>query len=195
MRIVVGLAIIVACVLLAITVWRFTAYSQMVTAQDDKMRASFVANSGNQNLLLIRGWQRKELEQILADFLQLYGLADSSVLKMEAKSSDTFVITFPHDIEPKLLLFLVNYVQYPKKFDLTERSIGVLGRVVLTAAFGVPDTGLIGKQAVIYVPANDTEYDLVYARLESGGVYIIPFTSLIWKATDDARMPRTVAGL
>ena len=90
---------------------------------------------------------------------------------------------------------MVNYVRYPKKFDLSHRSIGVLGRVVLTAAFGVPDSALIGNRAVIYVPSNDTEYDLVYARVESGRTYTIPFTSLIWEATGAARMPAEVSGL
>jgi hypothetical protein len=167
----------------------------MAAVQDEKMTSPLSLNPSNKTTLSIRGWHRAEVDQILEDFYRLYSLPDSSSLRIEAKSNDIFVLTFPQDIQPKLFLFLVNYIQYPKNFDLTHRFIGVLGRVVLTPGFGAPDSALVGKLTVIYVPANDTEYDLVYARVESGTTYRIPFTTLSWKMTEDSRMPAAVAGL
>jgi hypothetical protein len=194
MRPIVGPVVVGACVLLALAIWRLTVFSQVATAQDDRMTASFIPNPSNETSLSVRGWRRSELNQILTDFLRLYGLSDQSEYKLEAKSDDTFVITFPGDIQPTLCLFLVNYVRYPQNFDLSHRSIGVLGHVVLSAAFGAPDT-LVGKRAAIYVPSNDIEFDLVYAKVESQSTYRISFTNLIWEAARDARVPKAISGL
>jgi len=189
------LAIAGACILLTVVLARFALSLQKAAAQDTEMTASFVADPNNRNTLSVHGWTRGELDRMLADFRSCYELSDSPDWTVEAKSGDTFTIAFPQDIQPKYFLFLVNYLRYPKNFDLANRSIGVLGRVVLTKAFGVPDPALIGKQAEIYVPADDAEYDEVYARVETGAVYRIPFTNMIWKAMDEARGPAEIAGL
>jgi len=155
--------------------------------------APFVPNPNNTTVVLVRGWNRTELEKILGDFLPGYELPASTV-KIAEKPNDILAITFPNDINPDFLCYLVNYIQYPKDFELEGRSIGVLGRVVLTAAFGIPDPSFVGKQAELYVPAYDDQYDLVYAKVDSRP-YIVSFTNLIWKPTDDARTPSEIAGL
>jgi hypothetical protein len=181
--------------LLAILLLRFMAGLQTAVTQDKLMTASFVADPNNKTSLSVRGWNRPELAKILTDFRRLYDLPEASEWVIEEKSGDVFTVTFPRDIQPKLFLFLVNYCRYPKDLDLNGRSIGVLGRAVLTAAYGVPDDSLIGKEAEIYVPADDIEYDEVYARVERGEAYRIPFTNLIWKAASEARVPAEIAGL
>ena len=163
--------------------------------QDKKMTAAFVANANNHITVAVRGWNRVELDRILKDFRRLYNLPENSEWIIAKKGDYNFVIAFPNDIQPKLLYFLVNYIKYPKKLDLTGRSIGVLASVVLTGAFGAPDPALISKPAVIYVPANDTDYDMVYVRIESDQAFKIPFTTLIWEPVSDARMPNEVSGL
>src|SRR5580704_13491238 len=75
----------------------------LIRRQSKQRRCSFRA-----------GWDRGELDRIVADFLRSYGVPESSALRIEAKSDRALAITFPNDIEPKLLLFLINYVQYPR---------------------------------------------------------------------------------
>jgi hypothetical protein len=181
--------------LLIVALSRVVTTFQTASAQNEKVTSSFVPDARNETTLSIRGWEQMVLNRILADFGRLYGLLNSSPYRVEPRSNDTFVVTFPGDIEPRLLLFLVNYVRYPKGFDLANRSIGVLARAVLTPAFGAPASALVGTRANFYVPANDTEYDLVYAQDESGRAYRIPFTSLRWEPAADARVPETVSGL
>lgn len=130
----------------------------------------------------------------MTDFSGQYDLSRAAIV-VEAGPANVLTVTFPNDIEPKLLFFLVNYIQYPNGFDLGRRTIGAMAHVILTPAFGVPDLELIGKRATMYVPADDTEYDLIYARTESGDAYQISFTNLIWERVADARVPVAGRGL
>jgi hypothetical protein len=189
MRGFVALVVIGAGILVLIAVVRLAQSSSKALAQDRAMSSAFVANPANGIILSVRGWNHGELSRILSDFRGLYDLPTRSDWTVADDLHGDLSIAFPGDIEPKLLLFLVNYIAYPKNFDLTHRAIGILCRVTLTSAFGVPDASLVGKKAMIYVPANDTEYDLVYAKVESGEAYRIPFTTLIWEPVSDARMP------
>lgn len=159
------------------------------------MSSAFVADPNNKIVLSVRGWSKTELEKILGDFLRSYQLPVSPTISIKVISSDNFSIAFPRDIEPSTLFFLVNYLAYPRDFDLTHRSIGILCHVVITPAFGAPNAALIGQQAEIYVPAHDTEYDLVFAQTEAGKAYKIPFTTLIWEPVNDPRVPETIKGL
>jgi len=168
---------------------------QKGSTQDWMTADGFVADKNNQTSVSVRGWSQSELDKILAYFLGAYELSGKMSVKVTAKSDGVLTIAFPDDIPPTILLFLVNYLKYPKDFDLTQRSIGVLGRVALTSAFDLPDPKLLGQRADIYVPADDDQYDLVYAKTETGAVYKIPFTNLRWKSVDTARTPTANAGL
>jgi hypothetical protein len=174
---------------------RFVVSMQRGGEQDQQMIAAYVANPNNQTTLVVRGWNRAELDKILSGFLPAYDLPVDSTVKIKEESADKFTITFPNDIQPKFLYFLVNYLQYPKEVDPKNRSIAVVARVVLTSAFGAPNDALVGKNAMIYVPANDTDYDLVYIRIEQGQAYKISFTDLVWQPVDKMRIPNSIVGL
>jgi hypothetical protein len=195
MRILIALLVIVAGMAAVFAFQHMRSSAREANDQANKITSSFVPNPHNDNSVVVRGWAGAELERILGDFRQSYEIPQASGWSMTAGPGGELVIAFPNDIEPRLLFFLVNYIQYPKGFDLTQRTIAVLSHVVLTPAFGIPDNTLIGKHAVIYVPSNDTEYDLVCAKVENGGAYEIPFTNLIWKRASDPRMPNAVKSL
>lgn len=174
---------------------RFTMFLSAANAQNEKMTNAFVPNPDNRTSVTVHGWRRPELDKILSYLREAYEVSMSSRRLVTERSNDTFVISFPNDIPPKILYFLVNYLQYPKEFDLKNRAIGVVGRIVLSTACGIPDDSLAGKSAEIYVPANDTDYDLVYLRTEDGEAFEISFTDLIWKRAQQARLPQTMNGL
>jgi hypothetical protein len=173
---------------------RFTASYRAGTAQNAQMTAAFVPNPENNTVVSVRGWSQADMKRILADFLPAYESRADSV-QVNAGTDDRITLTFPHDIQPKILYFLVNYIRYPKGFDLKRRSIGVVARVVLNQSFGVPEPRLIGRHAEIYVPANDTEFDLVFAKVDSDEVYQISFAGLIWQRVEGARIPKDIVGL
>jgi len=188
MRVLVMIAVVCACALALLFSYK------AANAQRQRAASPFVADTDNKTSLSVKGWEQAELGKIVADFSKQYDLP-STAMKIRTQSSKAAVMTFPNDIEPRLLFFLVNYVQYPNGFDLKGRSIAAVAHVILTPAFGVPDSMLIGKPAEIYVPAHDTEYDLVYAQVGSQKAYRIPFTNLIWQAAADARVPAAIGGL
>lgn len=173
---------------------RFVSSYRAGVAQDTQMAAAFIPSVENKNVVLVRGWSEADIRRILADFLPAYELRANSVL-VTAESDGRIELRFPNDIQPKILYFLVNYIQYPKDFDLKNRSIGVVGHVVLNKSFGVPEPRLLDRHADIYVPANDTEFDLVYAKIDTGEVYQISFTDLVWKRMNDARTPKEIVGM
>ncbi len=194
------LIVILVCVLIigglaAYAFVRLSTFASAAKAQDERMTTTFVPDANNRTSVTVRGWKRPELEKMLSYLREAYEVPASSPWVLTARSDDVFVISFPNDIFPRLLYFLVNYLQYPKEFDVKGRSIGVLGRIVLTTACGIPEDRLAGKSAEVYVPANDTDFDRVYLRTDDGEAYVIPFTDLIWKHAQEARRPQTIEGL
>jgi len=163
-------------------------------AQDARMTASFVADPNNKTSVKVVGWNQQEVSRIASDFTDLYQLPVGT-LRIESSGGNKFQILFPLDIPPKLLLFLVNYIQYPNGLSLDGRSIGVSAHVELTPAFGVPDPALVGRSAIIYVPSDDTDHDLVYVQIEHGSTYRVSFQNLIWESETAARMPASIGHL
>jgi hypothetical protein len=158
------------------------------------MQSAYQPKPENEKSIVIVGWTEDELNKILAYFGGVYGLPPSALV-VTKHGDNLFQISFPDDIEPRIFFFLVNYLRYPKDFDLRNRTIGVLGHARLNQAFGIPDSSLDGIRAKIYVPANDKEFDNVYVQLESGKAFKIPFTRLIWESVDDPRIPDQIRNL
>jgi len=151
----------------------------------------FVPNPTNDKLLTSSGWRASELEKILRDFQAIYNgrLHSTFTTKTTPVSSTQFRISFPNDIEPMLFHFLVNYARYPKDLDLSNRAISIAGSSTLDQYFALPDPSLIGQKALIYVPIDDHEFDLVYVKTEQGQVYEDSFASSKWKLIQNPRLP------
>ena len=140
--------------------------------------------------LLVRGWSDTELRQILGDFQRLSGDRLSSNFSTEIHIGDGAVlwVTFPADIPSVDFCFLVNYVQYPKGFDLNSRPILVAGRAIITSEFLPSDQSLVGKRILVYVPSEDKRYDEVFAQAE-GQSYEFPFARTGFIRAQEPRLP------
>ena len=112
-----------------------------------------------------------------------------------AETGNKLAIRFPKGIAADKFLILVNYLNYPRGFDLASRSIGVVGHLQLAPEFSSPDATLAGKQAMFYVPSNDTAYDVIRAKVENGAYYCISLTDMAWKPVDEALLPDGAKGL
>ncbi len=152
--------------------------------------------TGSQNgpTISVRGYSSKETDSIMTAFAQLYDL-DLSSVSVGAGRNGTEIISLPGDIDPKFFLFLVNYLCYPDTPVAMGRTIGVLGRATVSQGFLVPAPSLIGQAARFYVPADDREHDVVYAKLASNEAFKIPFANLKWQRTEDARLPDAIHDL
>jgi hypothetical protein len=107
-------------------------------------------------------------------------MPDLKVALSEAETG-AIILRFPDDIDPQRFIFMVNYLHYPEHLDLKHRLISARGTCVLTSEFQLPDPKLIGARATFFVPADDTEYDVVLVATDSGDTYRIPFTNLRWQ--------------
>lgn len=190
------IAVIITIGIAAAFAVRMASRLSTAAAHANEMDASFVANPANDTVLSVRGWSKDELDRIIADFSNMYRDRAMPPLVVTQQPGSICAITFPQDISPSLLFYLVNYIQYPNGFDLKQRNIGAVAHTSLTSAFGIPNASLIGKRAAIYVPTNDKSYDLVYAKVQSSeATYEISFTDFVWQPVPDARMPGTIKGL
>ena len=136
------------------------------------------------------GWTNEELSGILTDFAGGYSDRLGTDFDYEVYPHDqaSICITFPHNIPADLFSFLVNYVQYPKDYDLKGRSITVVGRALISPDFHPPEKNLIGQKAVFYIPLNDKDYDVVHVRVGSE-TFANSFAAHRWKRVTDSRIP------
>jgi hypothetical protein len=156
----------------------------------------FTPNSDNDTEVLVTGWSDSELARILSDYRAMYSerLGPKFMIRTQRSDSGASRISFPNDIPPDLLSFLVNYLQYPRDFDLSKHTIAVLARTTLTRAFPVPSQEYVGQKARIYVPESDHEYDLVYVAVGSK-FFQQSFTDGLWKLVPNGRIPAKVQPL
>lgn len=136
--------------------------------------------------LLVGGLSKAEVMKILGHFRGLYDVE----VDIGHLAGDVHQAAFPQGISPQVLAFLVNFLCYPDE-DCAPASptTGVLARLSLCPECGIPDAGLQGRIAALYVPDGDTEFDLVHLRLDSGEAFRIPFTDMRWHPTSEARWP------
>ena len=178
------------------------AMAMVLTAKPVKAEAQqtdpspFTPNPNNDKMILIRGWSEEELRRMLADFVEGDLTAFAAFrIEIETRLDDCFVLTFPEDIHPAEFVSLVNYLAYPVDFSLDGRSIVVAGKTTLNSDFdGLPKT-LAGKKALLYLPEDDRDHDVVFLQTESEVTLARSFSDGIWRRVNDPRLSSTVKSL
>ena len=78
---------------------------------------------------------------------------------------------------------------------LTGRSITIAGEARLSSDFqGIPES-LVGSKAIIYVPEDDQDYDVVYLQTETGTTLANSFSDGVWRNVNNARLSSEVKTL
>ena len=149
-----------------------------------------IPKPANGKEMVVRGWTNEELSGILTDFADAYNndLGPDFDYEVQPHDNGSIRITFPHDIPALQFSFLINYAQYPKNYDLKGRSISVVGKALITPDFNPPSKGLVGQNAIFYIPSNDQKYDLVYVRV-GDETFENSFAARRWKRVTDSRIP------
>lgn len=152
--------------------------------------SALAAPTPNDKEVLVRGWKNEELRRILDDFKAMYRdrLSPDYGVVVHPLPEGAIRLTFPVDLPPPFFAWLVNYIRYPKDFDLSTRSILVLGRTTLSSVFEPPEKKMISQRAAFYVPADDHEYDLVFVRV-GVATYELSFARGQWKLVSNSRLP------
>ena len=156
----------------------------------------FTPDPDNDKAILIQGWNEDELRQILDDFVE-EDLSAFAAFRIEIKKhlEDSFALNFPEDVHPAEFLSLINYLAYPINFDPAGRSIIVAGKTTLNSDFdGLPKL-LAGKKALLYLPENDEDYDVICLQTEAGVTLAKSFNERAWHKVKDARLSSAVRSL
>ncbi len=158
---------------------------------------NFTPNPENDKVILVKGWDSSEIQKIIHDFIEMYKNDGYPAYTIEPhkQSENLYRLAFPQDIHPQLFTFLVNYLAYPFDLDLRNRSIIVGGKTTLSSGFEGIDSSLVGKKAILYLPENDQDHDVVYMQTESGINLANSFTELRWRRVNDARLSNEVKNL
>jgi hypothetical protein len=168
-----------------------------VKAEDPQTDLSpFTPDPDNDKAILIQGWNEDELRKILDDFVE-EDLSAFAAFRIEIQKSleNSFRLTFPEDIHPAEFVSLINYLAYPINFGAAGRSIVVAGRTTLNSDFDGLPKSLEGKKALLYLPENDEDYDVVYLQTESGVSIAKSFNEGAWRQVKDARLSSAVKSL
>jgi hypothetical protein len=158
---------------------------------------NFTPDPQNDKVILVKGWNEAEIQKIIDDFIETYKNDGYLAYTIEPhkQSENLYRLTFPQDIHPLPFTFLVNYIAYPFDLDYKNRSITVCGKTTLNAGFEGIDSSLVGKKAILYIPENDQDYNVIYMQTESGINLLMSFDSLKWRRVNDARLSNEVKNL
>jgi len=179
----------------------FVALSVMLLAKPAKFEnpeagfPSFMPDLNNDKAIIVSGWKENELGKIVDDFRGQDSVDLPMEIEIQERSENQFVLTFPADITPWDLAALVNYLNYPFDFDLTDRTIIVAARTTLDSAFqGIPES-LYGERAIIYVPEDDDDYAVVYMQTETGETFAESMNEMVWQRVDAPRLSAVITAL
>ena len=124
------------------------------------------------NVIYIDNISLPDIKKILEQWVGLYSEQLNDHFEFSLISSETgYVIKGPKELNNTLFTFLVNYITYPENFN--ERFYPT-GYMIVTDTKYYPED-IINKKIMTYVPANDKEYDLVYANTEDKRTFVIDF--------------------
>ena len=140
--------------------------------------------------VIVTGWTVAETRAILDAFAGLYDL-DASTFAV-SPVGDAAQVTWPRPVATDTALFLVNYLVYPSDPALAGRTAEAVAVIAVPAKIA-PEGLAPGTLAKVYVPADDTEHDLVHALTPGGSAYRIGFTDMKWQAVDTPRATPLVA--
>lgn len=168
-----------------------------VKAEDPQTDLSpFTPDPNNDKAILIQGWNEDELRMILDDFVEEDLSAFPAFgIEIQERLENSFALTFPEDIHPTEFASLINYLACPVNFDPAGRSIIVAGKTTLNSDFDGLPKSLEGKKALLYLPDNDEDYDVVYLQTESGATLARSFNEGVWRKVRDARLSNAVRSL
>jgi hypothetical protein len=155
----------------------------------------FIADPNNDKAITVSGWNGKELGKALDDFSGQDKSGSRLKIDIQGRFENLYRLTFPEDISVFDFIALVNYLNYPIDLGSPEREIRVAGQSTLNSAFaGIPES-LWGKHAILYVPENDENYDVVHLQTEAGAFANSFNHEGGWRRVDDPRLPSEVQAL
>lgn len=189
--------LLVLIVLVALAAIACQSFRSKSTNSESPITHNFTPNSENDKVIMVKGWNEAEIRKIIHDFIETYKNDGYPAYTIEPhkQAENLYRLTFPQDIHPLLFTFLVNLLAYPFDLDFKNRPIVISGQTTLTSDFAGIDSSLLGKKAILYIPENDQDHDVVYMQTEAGINLANSFNDLKWRRVDNSRLSNKVKEL
>jgi hypothetical protein len=155
----------------------------------------FTADPHNDKAITVSGWTEDELRMALDDFIEEDASGSPPKIVMHKRFENLYHLTFPEDIRASDFIALVNYLNYPIDLSVAGRTITVVGKTTLNSDFAQAPGSLMGKKAILYVPDNDEDYDVVYLQAETGTILETSLSRETWHQVNEPRMGNEVKRL
>lgn len=125
------------------------------------------------NLIIVEGGSYNDIKKALKQWMFEYHkeLNDDFQFKVYNNGRGNHVIQVDNNLDNCRFNYLVNYLQYPSD---TNYKVSVIGFTVAKDP-KLFDHDLIGKRIQVYIPEDDTEYDVVYVVSEYNQAYKVDF--------------------
>ena len=119
----------------------------------------------NKKFIYIANISQKEITNVTIQFCNMYNHDFyQAILKITPIKHNTFIITFPYDIEFANYLILINYLHYPFEIEYSPKISGWM-----------PLTNEVQNEqeswGMFYIPSDDKEYNPVYMLTENNNSY------------------------
>ncbi|GAA3960331.1 hypothetical protein GCM10022210_05030 [Mucilaginibacter dorajii] len=117
----------------------------------------------------------EDVKNAITGFCNMYNQKDWAALPRLIKLAEgQFAITFPYDVEFRILCFFVNYLAYPEDLNINPE---VTGWTTTSPGDYWIKSGAVSKKAMLFLPKIDTEYDFVLMTTEDNIGYKLSFAS------------------
>jgi hypothetical protein len=129
----------------------------------------------NDKLLIVGKISYDDVKKAITGFCNMYNQEDWAALPRLIKLAEgQFAITFPYDVEFRILCFFVNYLAYPEDLNINPE---VTGWTTTTPGDYWIKSEAVDKKAMLFLPKIDTEYDFVLMTTEDNIGYKLSFAS------------------
>jgi hypothetical protein len=127
----------------------------------------------NDKIVIVKNIDLEQLRKAIIDFCNLYNQNNFTALpRLFTSSNNTFVITFPYDIDFITYCFFVNYITYPIDIHYEAK---VKAWTTTNSKDDWMNREIAGKKTMLFVPENDTDGDNIYLTTEDNLGYKLCF--------------------
>jgi len=167
--------LIVAAILLVCFVFRNQLFSDKTAENSSRPPDSQLPSvpQDNDKIILVKNVKHEDIKNALIKFCNIYNQKDFAALpRLWQLSPETFVITFPYDVDFVTYCFAINFMKYP-----VDIKWNAMVRAWATAKAG--DDWITDKSAnkpvMLFLADDDKEYDNVFLTTNDNIGYKLGF--------------------
>jgi hypothetical protein len=140
----------------------------------------------NDKIIVVNNVNHEDIRKALTEFCNIYNKKDyAATPRLWQLSTDSFAITFPYDVDFATYCFAVNFLKYP--IDIKWQAQVRAWATTKAGDDWITDQS-INKKVMLFLAADDKEYDNVFLTTQDNTGYKLGFAG--GKATQLLSSPK-----